>query len=414
VFLILLINSEIFLKLQRSIIRKSGKTETMTRPKILHIITRLDPGGSAENTVLTAERVAPDRFDSFVLTGLGLKGSGVPEEFANRLGERLLIEPLLVRPIQPLKDIRALIVLTLWCRRLKPAILHLHSAKAGALGRVAAKWAGIRAKVVYTPHGHVFSGYGSSGANQIFTWIEKHLARWTEAIICLTRDEMEAFLARNAGKPEQFYVIPSGVELQKYRSNLEVRQKLRQQYGLSEDTPVVGFIGRLTEVKGPDYFLDIAAIIHQKNPKTRFLIVGDGELKTQLHHQARRLQIEKALIWAGWHQNVAPFFNALDLLAVTSRNEGQGRVAVEAMAAELPVVTMDSGGIIHVVEDQKTGIVTELGNIQETAEAILKLLRDPAKRQRMGVAGYQRVQKDFSLEIMIERLEKLYLSIVKT
>lgn len=383
------------------------------RIRVVHIITRLDPGGSAENTVLSAECVDPDRFKSIVWTGPGISGEGPPLEYANRLGLRLKVIHHLVRPIEPVQDFMAMLVLVRRLRKSKPDILHLHSAKAGVLGRVAAKLARSKAKVIYTPHGHLFSGYGGQSASRLFGWIEKRLAAFADAIVGLTNDEIREFLEHGAGKKEQFCVIPSGVELDPYLADDDSRATIRTELNIPDDAPVVGFIGRFAEVKGPDQALEVIAKVREQIPGTHFLFVGDGEMRSALESQAKKLGLDDIIHWTGWRKDVPHLMKAMDLFLLTSRNEGQGRVLVEAMATGLPVVAMATGGVSEVVMDGKTGVLSAGGDIDRTAGAVVTLLTDQNKSQKFAKAGRERAIAHFSVEEMIRRLEKLYLALLE-
>lgn len=380
----------------------------MAKIKILHIITRLDFGGSAENTVLSVEHVDAERYNSFVWTGPGLRGEGPPEEYQRRIGERMRVLPNLLRPIRPLRDTIGLFQLVNFLRREKPDILHLHSAKAGALGRVAAKLAGIRCKMIYTPHGHVFSGYGSGGVSRVFTWIEKCLAPWADRIVCLTEDERVEFLRHGAGVEEQFCVIPSGVDLAPYTDGDDRDDVRRDIFGVADDRPVVGFVGRFESVKGPDIFLEAANLIRQACPEVLFVMVGDGSMKANLLTSAERYGLMDSIRWLGWRDDIPRIMSGLDLFALTSRNEGQGRVLVEAMATELPIVAMNTGGVEYVVEQGVTGVLVQPGDTAALSEQVLALLERPEKRRTYGVAGRTRAEQQFSLQVMIARLEELY------
>ena len=376
--------------------------------QVLHIITRLDPGGSAENTVLSAERVDSSRFESTVWTGPGLEGQGPPLHYAKRLGDSLHVLHHLVRPIQPTTDLFALADLIRGLRHFKPDIVHLHSAKAGVLGRLAVRLARCKAKVVYTPHGHVFSGYGGGGANALFTQIERFLAFSADAIVGLTADESREFLSHHAGKPEQFCVIPSGVDLTPFLEVNETRAVVRQELGISDDTLVVGFIGRFEEVKGPDIALQVMNKVLRQRKDAFFLFVGDGSMRDGLEKQVAELGLSDMVSITGWREDISRLLKAMDLFLLTSRNEGQGRVLVEAMATGLPIVATDTGGVSEVVVDGLSGILTALGDVESTASAVIELLGSGDRRTQLGVAGRNRAQKHFSVEEMIRRLELLY------
>jgi len=378
------------------------------RIRVLHVITRLDPGGSAENTVLSVERVDPDRFDSYVWTGPGLHGGGPPEPYARRLHGRITVLPRLVRPIRPLKDLLAVFELTARLRRDPPGILHLHSAKAGALGRIAARLARYRGKTIYTPHGHIFSGYGGPLACRVFTFIEKWLAPQCDAIVGLTGDEVRQFLAHGAGQPGQFTVIPSGVEIDPFEAAVSARNRVRKQFGFSRKTPLIGFFGRFAPVKGPDQFIEVAARILRQVPKLRVLMVGDGPMLHALKRRAGELHLDEIITWTGWRSDIPELVAALDLLLNTSRNEGQGRVVVEAAAAGVPTVALANGGIGEVVVAGETGLLADHDDLEALADAAVRLLLDPRWRQRMGEAARKRAREKFSVEVMIAKLEELY------
>lgn len=377
-------------------------------PVILHVITRLDPGGSAENTVLCTERIAPERYHSVVLTGPGLTKKGPAEEYATRLGDRLFIEPTLVRDIEPKNDIKVIFRLMSWFKRLNPSIIHLHSAKSGAVGRVAARLSGNKAKVIYTPHGHVFSGYGGSTASSVFTKVEKTLANWGDAIVGLTHDELLAFREVGAGHPSRFCVVPSGVDVEKYYRKQEDGARIRDEFGIAHDIPVLGFIGRFEEVKGPDIFIETIGKIHANYPNAHFLAVGDGEMKPGLEKRAEELGLTGSITFTGWRSDVPEMLQAMDLLLLTSRNEGMGRVLVEALCTEVPVVAMISGGVWEVVQNGITGIHIKPGDIDTMVDETVTLLEDPDKRKAMGKAGCEDMKDRFSIDTMIERLEVLY------
>lgn len=382
----------------------------MSSPKkrVVHLITRLDPGGSAENTLLSSELVDPERFDTCLWTGPGLSGAAPLNAARERLGERLTLIPDLVRPISPLRDIAALIDLAARLRKVKPDLLHVHSAKAGAIGRFAARMPGIDCPVIYTPHGHVFSGYGNETANRVFAIIERFLATGTDVIVALTSDEISEFKSHGANPRVGFEVIPSGVEIDRFVLAPQLREEVRAELGVAEDQPLVGFVGRLETIKGPDVFLETAARLLAERPKAKCLVVGDGSMREQLQERAVRLGIGSSLIWTGWREDVARLVGALDLLLVTSRNEGQGRVLVEAGAAGVPAVAMVTGGVGEVVVSGETGLLVQSGDVEAFVSAVLTLLDAPNKRVEMGIAARERAQMKFSVEVMIERLEALY------
>jgi len=384
----------------------------MNKPvQVLHIITRLDPGGSAENTVLSVERVDPARFESRVWTGPGLFGVGPTPEYGKRLAGKIEIIPRLVRPIRPWNDFLAPFSLMRRLREVNPDIIHLHSAKVGVVGRIAVKLSGTKAKVIYTPHGHVFSGYGGSMASAIFTLLERWLAKWCDAIVALTPDEVKEFLAHNAGKPEQFHIVPSGVELAPYEAASKSRKKTRAKLGFSEDVLLAGFVGRLEEVKGPDRFLEVAQRLLGSHPGMKFLVIGDGSMMAELQRKAGYMGLADSILWTGWRLDVPELISTLDILLVTSRNEGQGRVVVEAAGAGVPTVALKTGGLGEVIVPGETGMLIDNGDLAALADVTSELLADPKRRERMGIAARKYAKENYSVEVMTRKLEELYIAL---
>ena len=386
--------------------------------KIVHIITRLDRGGSAQNTLLTCQRLA-GRYELVLVHGLSLESNmtdwekqSVDSQIKDAEARGVKIVPLasLVRRIDPVRDIRAFLSLWRLIRKERPFIVHTHSSKAGILGRWAAWLAGIPI-VVHTPHGHVFWGYGNRFMTVIFTFMEKLAAFITDKIIVLTEQEGEDHVRFGIASREKFLPIHSGVDVNKFLDMSVSKVEMKRSLGIPDDVFVVGTVGRLTAVKGQRYLIEAARKIVDIEPHAVFVILGDGELLGELQEMASRLGIKENMRFLGWRSDVAEVMSTFDIFALPSLNEGMGRVLAEAMAAGKPLVASNVGGIPDLVKHGQNGFLVGPGDADGLSGAIRKLLTDKEMRDEMGGRG-RAMAHDFSVEKMVEKIDALYSSLL--
>lgn len=382
---------------------------------MLHIITRFDKGGSAENTYLTLIGLSRAGYDLVLVTGPSDDSqSGEREreavrtnlERAERAGIRIVRIRGLVRNMKLGGDLSAFLELLRVVRVEKPRIVHTHTSKAGILGRWAA-WLCRVPVIVHTPHGHVFWGYFGPLETKLYVTLEKITARITDRIIALTGQERDDHLRFRVAPPEKFVTIHSGVDLSRFDAALYDRSKIRIELDIPPGDLVVGTAGRLTPVKGHVHLIAAAAKILAVHPDTTFVLLGDGELKGRLIEQAEALGLAGKVRFPGWRPDVAAVMSAFDVFALPSLNEGMGRVLVEAMALSRPVVASRTGGITDLVEDGRNGLLVPPGDAGALADAILRLLGDAALRAAMGGEGRRRAEI-YSTERMVEKIEELY------
>ena len=376
--------------------------------KVAHIITRLDRGGSTDNTLLTVLGLDPARYRVTLVTGM----TTFPSPLVRRLKERPDITvrflPSLLRAIRPLADLQAFWALYRMFRRERFDLVHTHSSKAGILGRWAARLAGCR-HLVHTPHGHVFTGYYRPALSRLFVYAERLTAHITNTIITLTPIGVEEHVAWGIAPKEKFRVIPSGVELEGFGSlPAEEGPAVRATLGLPQSGPVVGSVGRLDRVKGYDQLVEASAIVLRDRPDAWFVGAGDGQERRALEDQARRLGVAERWLFLGWQERLEPLYHVFDLSVLPSRNEGMGRAAVEALACGRPVVATAVGGVPSVVEDGVTGLLVPPEDPQALASAILQLLENETARRRMGEAGPQQVRERFSHQVMLDGIDQVY------
>jgi glycosyltransferase involved in cell wall biosynthesis len=386
--------------------RQQSRPETgpriAKRPAILRVITRLNVGGPARQAILLSNGLKRHGFDSELVSGSEDQNEGhVPP-----LGIPHTKVPTLKRPVDPLSDLRALRSLKDVIGRGRPDIVHTHMAKAGVLGRTAASRAHVPV-VVHTFHGHILEGYFSRAASRTFMAIERRLARRSHALVAVSGAVRDQLLAYRIGVPEQWHVIPVGLNLGPYLENAMSRVESRQLLDLPRESLLVGFVGRLVAVKDPDTFLQAATRVATERGDVTFIVAGDGELRAQMESRAKQLLGER-IRFVGWVSNLAALYSALDLVVLTSRHEGTPTALVEAGASGRPVVATRVGGVPDVVREGASGLLVPPGDPVAAAGSMLSLLADTERRRAMGDAARAWVRDRFSLERLTGDLASLY------
>jgi glycosyltransferase involved in cell wall biosynthesis len=378
--------------------------------RVLHVITRLDRGGAALNTLLTVAGLSR-RFRPELIYGSTRESPLLARQLRGTT-QMTEVAPL-VREISPLRDLRALLKLYRLIRRGQFDIVHTHSSKAGFLGRIAARLARAPC-IVHTPHGHVFGGY----AGRLLTWLYILLERWaapfTDRIVGLTDREIHDHLDHGIGEPWQFVSIPSGVDVERFRtlSLVAGRSEMRASLGVSPEAFLIGSVGRLEPVKGHRYLLEAFATLAPRFPELVLALVGEGELAPALRKLAERAGLSERVLFLGWREDIPALLQALDLFVFPSLNEGMGRALVEAMAAGLPIVAARAGGIPEVLDDGEAGLLVEAASAHALAQGIRELLLDPALRSWLGWAAWERAQR-YSTRVMLRKIEELYRGLLK-
>jgi len=387
--------------------------------KVLHIITRLDMGGSAQNTLLTCKELT-GKYEIILVHGLSLE-SGMNDlekqmvedgvEKAKNKGAKVITLPSLVRSIRPVKDFKTLFSLIWLMFKEKPDIVHTHSSKAGILGRIAARIASVP-YIIHTPHGHVFYGHFGAFASRMFLWVEKLFSKFTDRMVALTDGEKKDYINLCVCPSDKLLKIHSGVDVKQYmQSNGDVVET-RRFLGLNQNEAVIGFVGWLLPIKGPEYLLKAMAYIWQEYPETALVYVGKGRLDMDLRAQALNVGANGRVKFLGWRDDIHEIMPVFDMLVLPSLNEGMGRVLVEAMAAGKPVVASNVGGIPDLVRHGETGYLVPPADEKALADCIKKLLNDPGNAWEMGQQG-KKLCEQFSLEAMIEKLDDLYSDLVE-
>jgi UDP-GlcNAc:undecaprenyl-phosphate GlcNAc-1-phosphate transferase len=384
--------------------------------RVVHIITRLILGGAQENTLYTAIGQHSDpRFDVTLLCGIDEAGEGNMFGEANRAGVKTVVLPSLLREIRPLTDLKAVFDVYRFLKKGRFTIVHTHSSKAGIIGRIAARAAGVPA-VVHTIHGVAFHEFQSGWRNQLYIGLERLCAPLCGRIVSVSQRLGEAALGLGIGRPEQHMTVFSGIDLDLF---LSVRERLsvedaKRLAGIPPEAQVVGKIARLFPLKGHEQFLAVAAEISRQMPEVYFLLVGDGPLREELKADASRLGLGDRVVMVGrvLPETVPQYIQAMDVVVHTSLREGIARVLPQAGAVGKPVVTFDLDGAPEVVRDGVSGYLVPALDTNQVAQRTVELLRDPERRRAFGEVGRAFAAEHFSVDGMVTRLGAIYMELL--
>ncbi|MEK9149539.1 MAG: glycosyltransferase, partial [Candidatus Desantisbacteria bacterium] len=325
---------------------------------------------------------------------------------AEKRGIDLIFLPELGRELHPLRDIITFLKLFWIIRKIKPDIVHTHTAKAGAVGRLAAWLAGVGV-IIHTFHGHVLHSYFSPAKTKLFILIERLLARITDKIIVLTESQKREILGFGIGKENKFSVIPLGLELDKFYNIEGKRGILRKELGLSSKTPLIGIVARLVPIKDHRTFFLSAQLLLEKIPEAKFIIVGDGPERRDLERFAEELKIKDSLFFPGFREDLDLIYADLSLLVLSSLNEGLPVAIIEAQASGKPVVSTDVGGVAELIEDGETGFLAPAKNPEVLASVMEIIIERKGLAKKMGEAGRENSKK-YRAERLIKDIENLY------
>lgn len=374
--------------------------------RVLHPITRLIIGGAQENTILTAHLLDKNEWEVDILCGPQTGPEGSLIENVYERGISLTIEPTLVREVNPLKDILAVFRLARFLKRGGYTIVHTHSSKAGIVGRWAGKLAGVPV-IVHTVHGWAHHERQHWLVRAYYILMEKLTLPITDKLIVVSPLNIEKGLKDGIGKPEDYVVIRSGIELDRFGQPQVPREEMRKRLGIPLDAPVIGSVTRLSPQKAPLDFVRAAGLVAKTRPDAYFVMVGDGAMRPEVEALAIEVGIKDHLILTGLRRDVPELMAAFDIFALSSLWEGLPRVLPQAMATGLPLVATATDGSVEVVVDGVNGLLVPPGEPEKFGQALLRLLNDPALAQQMGEAGRERVA-EFSDRRMVEQIAALY------
>jgi len=396
--------------------------------RIVRIIDRMNIGGPARHVTWVSSGLDPQQFETTLITGSLADGEGDMSYLARPAGVQPVMIPEMSREIG-IGDLRVILKLLRTFFQLKPQIIHTHKSKAGAAGRLAAtiyKWLTPsalwlrprRVARVHTFHGHIFHSYYGRSKTALFLNVERLLARFcTDRIITLSEQQRREIHSRfKVGRPEQFRVIPLGIDLDFARPEKDIRRE----YGIGSRELLIGAVGRLCEVKNFGMLLRAVSQMSdgQESPLVRLLLVGDGHLRGDLESLAREQSLFDRVTFAGFRDDVFSFYRAFDLLALTSRNEGTPLTIIEALAQGCPVAATEVGGVIDLMGEHELtrdgfslwahGVTAPPEDVAAFARSLDFLARRPELRCRMGTRGRAFVRSHHARERLLRDLEALY------
>ena len=377
--------------------------------RVTHIITRLVVGGAQENTLATINglRQQPG-LEIKLIAGPAIGPEGSLEPAVAPIPGLLTIVPELVRPVHPLKDFIALRKLVQLLRKQKPDIVHTHSGKAGILGRMAARRAGVP-HIIHHIHGPSFGDFQGPLANAVFTGAERYAGRFTDHFFCSAGAMTRLYLTAGIGRPDMYTRIFSGFQLEPFLSAPN-DPALRQQLGLAPEHFVIGKIARIFKLKGHADLLTAFARLLPQVPHARLLFVGDGSLRADIENLARQLGVFDQVVFTGLVPpgDVARYVGIMDCLAHLSRREALSRALPQALAAAKPVVAYDFDGADEVCLENQTGFLIRTGDLPAVTQRLLQLANDPGLREKFGRHGQAFVRENFSAEKMVDGQYQIY------
>ncbi|HKZ68630.1 MAG TPA: glycosyltransferase [Anaerolineales bacterium] len=365
--------------------------------RVLRLIARLNIGGPAWHVTHLARELNPIRFETLLVTGQIGAGEGDMSDLARGLNWQVI--PELGRAVSPLDDAITLIKLLGLIRRYRPHIVHTHTAKAGAVGRVAAGLARVPV-VVHTFHGHTFRGYWGPFASRLVVAAERGLAYFTDRLVAVSDRVRDDLIEFRIAPPEKIVAIPVGLDLTPFT----VGGRLR-----SHREPVIGIVGRLVPIKNHVLFIEMARRLIRDGLPARFMVVGDGELRSELERSAADLG--DRITFAGWRRDLTEVYRELSVVVNTSLNEGTPVALIEAMAARVPVVATNVGGVPDVVRPNETGWLAPSGDADALTEGVKLALHDG---QAVASRAQTEVLQRFSKERLLRDVEMLYDSLIES
>jgi glycosyltransferase involved in cell wall biosynthesis len=381
--------------------------------RVAHIITRMIIGGAQENTLYNCLDLMEDFGDEVLLiTGPALGPEGKLLEQGRAGGLPIRFIDSLRRQIHPLRDMASYRALRKVLREFDPDVVHTHSAKAGLLGRAAA-WSINVPLVIHTVHGAPFHPYQNALARQTFMRLERWAGRRCHHLISVADAMTELMVAARVAPRSKFTTIYSGMDVEPFIACRQLAEAARAELQFTDEDIVVGKIARLFHLKGHEYLIDAAQSVVARNPRVRFLLVGDGVLRAQYERRIAELGLTKHFVFTGLvpPERVPYYLSAMDVLVHTSLREGLARTLPQALIAGKPVVSYDVDGAREVVLPGETGFLLPPKSVAPLAEAILQLANDSTLRSRLGERGAACFTEQFRHQNMSQRIRQLYLDL---
>jgi glycosyltransferase involved in cell wall biosynthesis len=385
--------------------------ETPAPIRVLRLFSRLNVGGPSVHVILLTAGLAAKGYTTRLVIGTEAPHEGNLLDLAAEKGVTCEAMASLGREIRPFQDLQALLGLYRLMRDYRPQVVHTHAAKAGLLGRLAARLAGVPV-VVHTYHGHVLRGYFGPAKTALFRRLETAMAGLSDALVAVSPGVKGDLVELGVARSDRFRVVPLGLELEPLAGPLP-RGGLRREHGIPLDAPLVGMVGRLVPIKDVPTFLRAAARVRQITPEVRFALVGDGEERPLLQDLCARLGLAEAVTFHGWRRDMPSVYGDLDVVVNTSLNEGTPVALIEALAAGRPVVATRVGGTPDLLRGGELGRLVPAGDAEAVAAAILESLRDGQDSVTRARAAQGHILREHSAARLIADVDALYRELLR-
>lgn len=380
--------------------------------KVVHIITKLELGGAQQNTLYTVSRLNKNKFIPILITG----SDGLLIDDAKRLSIEAHFLPSLVREINPVKDIQALLdirrlLLSIKSSSQSPIIVHTHSSKAGIIGRWAAFFAGVPV-VIHTYHGYGFNDYQSILKRGLFIFLERLTAKITTRFIAVSKNNIEKGINAGIFRSNDVELIRSGIDISEFMDVRIDKAKKKKELGVEPDKPLVGMIACFKPQKAPLDFIKAARHVHQKMPDVKFIVAGDGDLRPAMEDLINSLGLMDKIRLLGFRRDIPEIMKCLDVFVLTSLWEGLPRVIVQAFAAGIPVVATAVDGSSEVVKNGVNGFLVKPGDVEGIAEKIVHILQKP-NGFKFQISDFKSILDEFDIDLMVRQQERLYMGLIQ-
>jgi glycosyltransferase involved in cell wall biosynthesis len=375
--------------------------------RVLRVIARLNVGGPAHHVTLLSAGLDPERYETLLLAGTTGAGEGSFDGLAEARGVLLRRVPGLGPALRPVDDLRALLALMRHVHRFRPDIVHTHTAKAGLLGRLAARITpGRRPSVVlHTYHGHVLRGYFSPRVTAVYRLLEQLLSRITTRLIGVSEATVDELVCLGVAPRSKFVTVPIGLDLAPYLA-VEPDARWRTEFGMAPGALVLTFVGRLVPIKRVDLLIDAVAQARATGVDVQLVIAGDGPLRPTL--EARAAPLGSAVRFLGFRGDLPAIAAGSDVAILTSDSEGTPVALIEAAAAGLPAIATDVGGVRDIVDDGVTGWLVQPGSVAALSAAIVRAVDRRDALSSMGVAARDHVRERFAADRLLADIDALY------
>jgi glycosyltransferase involved in cell wall biosynthesis len=372
--------------------------------KVLHIHTLPIISGSGLNTYLSMKGMNKAAYKADLACAPG----GKLIDLVQGQGMKVIPFENLVQPLHPVKDVLILIDLIRFLKKERYHIVHTHNSKAGFVGRLAAKSASVPV-IVHTVHGFAFHDREPAWRQMLFRNLERLASHWCDRMIFISQPLIEWALQERIVDRQKVLKIYSGIDLTHFHPVTDNEKKsLRRKWGIREESAVIGIVSKLWEGKGHEILIRAFKELKEEINDAVLAIVGEGYLHGKLVNLVHRLGLADSVIFTGFQMDVSEIMATFDVAVLPSLFEGMGRVLLEAMAMEKPVVASRVGGIPDLVHDGVNGILIAPGSVQELRSSLLKTLRNPVMAREMGKQGRKRIKAEFSVDTMVQSIQRVY------